>query len=129
MNEQAQEQAQVSPDPRQRLKHRSQRRGGASWQGKIPRSEGGEIRCMWTGGPLRRWSPLRISNSWIPYDGGGFVSSYVCAQCHLDAVGVYRTAAGWFCATCRGSAPAAGARSGGNHQGGRLTRCRGWKRR
>jgi hypothetical protein len=36
---------------------------------------------MWTGGPTRRWSPIRQSGCLMPLADGGFGGAYVCDGC------------------------------------------------
>ena len=63
-----------------------------------------EIRQMWPGGPLRRFSEKRPGPQWILLDGGGYANNYVCAQCRKDVKGVHRTPDGWLCGECRRNA-------------------------
>jgi|SRR5215469_17249769 len=52
-----------------------------------------EIRKMHTGA-LRQWSATRPASNWLPYDGGGYVGSYVCRRCRREVDGVYHVIAG-----------------------------------
>lgn len=61
-----------------------------------------EIRRMWPGGPLRKWSVNREAGVRIPYASGGFVGGYVCDVNQHDVNGVYRMSDGsWLCADHR----------------------------
>lgn len=61
-----------------------------------------EIRQMWKDGPVRNWSEANPSGKhWTPYDTGGFVGPYVCANCKKDVLGVYRVGNQWVGACCR----------------------------
>src|SRR5215472_4032371 len=60
-----------------------------------------EIRKMHTGA-LRQWSEIRPASNWLPYDGGGYVGSYVCRRCQREVDGVYHVIAGiHVCSRCR----------------------------
>lgn len=61
-----------------------------------------ELRQMWKGGPLRRWSMTKTPKTPNGYSRG-FVGSYVCAVCHEPSEGVYavREPLGWLCGPCR----------------------------
>jgi hypothetical protein len=67
-------------------------------------------RRMWAGGPLRRLSPIRSAGCQIPLEGGGYGGSYVCDECLMPVVGVYRVIQGvqgretWLCAACKDAA-------------------------
>jgi len=61
----------------------------------------GEIKRMWWGGPLRKWSPERISAGWTQYDKGGYAGPYVCDCCGDDVGGVYRVNGQWICGGCK----------------------------
>jgi hypothetical protein len=73
--------------------------------GSSPTDEGDssptEIKQMWPGGPLRQYSNQRPASNWIPYDGVGYVGSYVCNSCGKVTSGVYQTLEGWMCAEHR----------------------------
>jgi DNA-directed RNA polymerase subunit RPC12/RpoP len=63
-----------------------------------------EIREMWTGGPLRKFSTMHVNSTWKPYESAavrGYVSGYVCKDCMRDVLGVHWTSDGWKCARCR----------------------------
>lgn len=60
-----------------------------------------EIRQAWPNGPLRRFATDRPNPRWIPLDGGGYASNYVCAACRKDVSGVHHTPDGWLCGECR----------------------------
>lgn len=66
-----------------------------------------EVKRMWPGGPLRRFSPVRKGACQAPLEGGGFGGSYVCEGCQMPVAGVYRVIAGvqsresWLCASCK----------------------------
>jgi hypothetical protein len=67
-----------------------------------------ELRRMWDGGPLRRWSPKPPfegrAGSWMTHAGaiGGYVaSSYVCEECREWTVGVYYYGGKWVCEGCK----------------------------
>jgi hypothetical protein len=65
------------------------------------------IRRMWTGGPTRRWSPIRESGCIMPLAAGGFGGAYVCDECAMPVTGVYRVIdrvqrqQTWLCGGCR----------------------------
>jgi len=40
-----------------------------------------QIRRMWEGGPLRRWSETRHGGNCLASDRGGFTGAYVCDEC------------------------------------------------
>ena len=63
-----------------------------------------EIRPMWASGPLRQYAAIRPASNWVPYDGGGYVGSYVCSACRKLTAGVYETPEGWMCAEHRTNA-------------------------
>jgi hypothetical protein len=61
-----------------------------------------EVRQMWKGGPLRKWSPTKSSTTPDSYKVG-FVGSYVCARCQQPCDGVYpvRALTKWLCGPCK----------------------------
>jgi len=69
----------------------------------MPSTEQCEIRAMWQGGPFRRWSPSKTTQTTIGYARGGFVGSYVCSGCWKPSDGVYHAKEDqkWLCGPCR----------------------------
>jgi hypothetical protein len=62
-----------------------------------------EIKRMWEGGPLRRWSDGPQGRGWTSYQSPtlrGFAGSYVCEACQASVAGVYYVpcALQWLCA-------------------------------
>jgi hypothetical protein len=66
-----------------------------------------QVKQMWPGGPLRRFSPIRKGGCQLPLEGGGFGGSYVCEGCQVPVAGVYRVIdrverrESWVCAGCK----------------------------
>jgi hypothetical protein len=66
-----------------------------------------ETKRMWTHGPLRLWSIVRVGGCRIPLANGGFGGAYVCEACLVPVAGVYRVIDGvqrqqsWLCAMCK----------------------------
>lgn len=63
-----------------------------------------EAKPMWPNGPLRKFSTNQVNSTWKPYESAtiqGYVSSYVCAECRRDVLGVHWTSDEWKCARCR----------------------------
>jgi hypothetical protein len=68
---------------------------------------------MWDGGPLRQMAATKLSNAFIPYEGGNlpFAGRYVCDNCLKPCQGVMRQNVGsqgnavyidrWLCDQCR----------------------------
>ena len=76
--------------------------------GPTPRRGGTtDVRRLWPGGPLRRWSAIRSSGCQIPLATGGFGGSYVCEGCREPVAGVYGVIRGvqrrqsWLCGSCK----------------------------
>jgi hypothetical protein len=65
-----------------------------------------EVRRMWPGGPLRRWSPTSTALCSMGRSGGSFTGAYVCDKCRVSVDGIYFVceAREWLCATCRKAA-------------------------
>jgi hypothetical protein len=62
------------------------------------------IRRMWSGGPLRQWSPSKIRprSGFITCSFGGHSGEYVCDECSLVSDGVYFVRPGrWLCGACK----------------------------
>jgi hypothetical protein len=65
-----------------------------------------QVKVMWKGGPLRRWSASKTTLAPLGFSDGGFVGSYVCAECSTPCEGVYyvREVLKWLCGPCKSKA-------------------------
>jgi hypothetical protein len=61
-----------------------------------------EVRRMWPGGPLRRWSQVKTPQTPLGYSEG-FAGAYICGQCLEPCEGVYRLREPqkWVCGSCK----------------------------
>ncbi len=70
------------------------------------------VKPMWEGGPLGRWSASKTTLTPMRYAKGGFVGSYVCAGCREPCDGVYlvREEQKWLCGPCKSKLQPSGKR-------------------